>query len=252
MLTDDQPVEETPKPYHRSLLEKRKRYGVVITGDIGCYTLGALQPLYAMDTTSCMGASIGQAIGLEKAGIKNKIVAVIGDSTFYHSGITGLIDVITSGAATTVIILDNCTTAMTGGNVNPGTGETVDGRPAQRVDLESLCKGLGIKDVRVIGGFDTDEIRRELDRALQSREPSVLIVREPCALQTRAQHEMVAWVEPEKCERCWACLVTACPALIRKEDVVAVTPDLCTDCQVCTRICPHNAILRVERNEVVS
>ena len=105
-----------------------------------------------------MGASIGQAIGLEKGGIKNKIVAVIGDSTFFHSGITGLVDVITSGAATTVIILDNFTTAMTGGNVNPGTGKAVDGKPARRVELETLCRGLGIEDVVVIPGFDTAAI----------------------------------------------------------------------------------------------
>ena len=246
----DLPVENAPNPYHRSFLDRRKRYGVVVTGDIGCYTLGALQPLYAMDTTSCMGASIGQAIGLEKAGIKNKIVAVIGDSTFYHSGITGLIDVITSGAATTVLILDNFTTAMTGGNVNPGTGKTVDGRSAQRIELETLCKGLGVKDVQVISGFDTDKIRRELDRTLQSREPSVLIIREPCVLQAGANLEMVAWVDADKCTGCWACLVTACPALIRIDDKVAVSSELCMDCQVCNRICPHNAILRLERKEV--
>jgi len=249
-VTTDLPIEDAPNPYHRSLLDRRKRYGVVITGDIGCYTLGALQPLYAMDTTSCMGASIGQSIGLEKAGIKNKVIAVIGDSTFYHSGITGLIDVITSGASTTVLILDNFTTAMTGGNVNPGTGKTVDGRFAQRVELEALCKGLGIKDVKVISGFDTDEIRHEIDRTLQSREPSVLIVREPCVLQAGPNLEMVAWVEAEKCAGCWACLVTACPALIRANDKVAVTSELCTDCQVCNRICPHNAILRLERKSV--
>ncbi len=234
-------------PYRRSNLERRRRYGLVITGDIGCYTLGALQPLNAMDTCACMGASIGQAIGLEKAGLKNKIVAVIGDSTFYHSGITGLVDVITSGAATTVIILDNFTTAMTGGNVNPGTGKTVDGRPARRIELESLCRGLGIEDVTVIGGFDTDAIRRELARAIQSDEPSVLIIREPCVLQFKADSTFTVWVEPEKCVACWACLVTACPALVRKDGKVAVLTDRCTDCQVCARICPHDAILRVER-----
>lgn len=237
-------------PYVRGNLERRRQYGLVITGDIGCYTLGALQPLNAMDTCACMGASIGQAIGLEKGGIKNKIVAVIGDSTFFHSGITGLVDVITSGAATTTIILDNFTTAMTGGNVNPGTGKTIDGRPARRVDLEMLCRGLGIEDVKVVGGFDTDAIRREIMRAVESPEPSVLIVREPCVLEFKtAGSALTSWVEPEKCVACWACLVTACPALIRKDGKVAVLPDRCTDCQVCNRICPHDAILRVERTQ---
>jgi indolepyruvate ferredoxin oxidoreductase alpha subunit len=235
-------------PYLRANLERRRQYNLVVTGDIGCYTLGALQPLYAMDTCACMGASIGQAIGLEKGGIKNKIVAVIGDSTFFHSGITGLVDVITSGAATTVIILDNFTTAMTGGNVNPGTGKAVDGKPARRVELETLCRGLGIEDVVVIPGFDTAAIERELFRAVQSDEPSVLIVREPCALEFKSSSSLTSWVEPEKCVSCWACLVTACPALIRKDGKVAVLSDRCTDCQVCNRICPHDAILRVERD----
>ncbi len=205
-------------------LERRKQYGVVVTGDIGCYTLGALQPLFAMDTCACMGASIGQAIGLEKGGIKNKIVAVIGDSTFYHSGITGLVDVITSGAATTTIILDNFTTAMTGGNVNPGTGKTVDGKPARRVELETLCRGLGIEDVVVINGFDTPGIERELVRALQSPDPSVLIVREPCVLEYKSSSTQTSWVEPDKCVSCWACLVTACPALIRQDGKVGGPP----------------------------
>jgi len=235
-------------PYARTNLARRRQYNLVVTGDIGCYTLGALQPLYAMDTCACIGASIGQAIGLEKGGIKNKIVAVIGDSTFFHSGITGLVDVITAGAATTVIILDNFTTAMTGGNVNPGTGKTVDGKPARRVELETLCRGLGIEDVVVIPGFDTAAIERELFRAVQSDEPSVLIVREPCALEFKSSSSQTSWVEPEKCVSCWACLVTACPALIRKDGKVAVLPDRCTDCQVCNQICPHDAILRVERD----
>ncbi len=241
----------THSPYHRMTLERRRKHGVVVTGDIGCYTLGALQPLYAMDTTACMGASIGQAIGLELGGVKNKVVAIIGDSTFYHSGITGLVDVITAGTATTVIILDNFTTAMTGGNVNPGTGATVDGRPARRVDLETLCRGLGVEDVQVINAFDVAAIERELRRALQSPEPSVLIVRAPCVLQERATYPMVSWVEPEKCVSCWACLVTACPALIRKDGKVAIIPHLCTDCEVCNQVCPYDAILRVERDGVV-
>jgi indolepyruvate ferredoxin oxidoreductase alpha subunit len=239
-------------PFARATLAHRRQYGLVVTGDIGCYTLGALQPLWAMDTCACMGASIGQAIGLEKAGIKNKVVAVIGDSTFYHSGITGLVDVIVSGAATTVIILDNLTTAMTGGNANPGTGATVDGKPARRVELESLCRGLGIEDVRVLNGYDAEGIRREIAAAVQSPEPSVLIIRQPCVLQARPASPLVAWVQPEKCMACWACLVTACPALIRRDGKAAVIPERCTDCQVCSQVCPHDAILRVEREGVMA
>ncbi|MCP4196195.1 MAG: indolepyruvate ferredoxin oxidoreductase subunit alpha [Proteobacteria bacterium] len=254
MYPDGSDITLTPKtannPYQRANIAQRRQYGIVVNGDIGCYTLGALQPLFAMDTCGCMGASITYALGMEKAGIKNKVVAVIGDSTFYHSGITGLVDVITSGAATTVIILDNFTTAMTGGNVNPGTGTTLDGQPARRVELETLCKGLGVEDVQVINAFDNDAIERELNRSLQSSEPSVLIVRAPCVLQERASYPQVSWVEPEKCVSCWACLVTACPALIRQDDKVAIIPDMCTDCEVCNQVCPYDAIFRVERAAV--
>ena len=227
--------------------EKQRLPGLVVTGDIGCYTLGALRPLSAMDTCSCMGASIGHALGMEKAGIGNKVVAVIGDSTFYHSGITGLVDVVTSGAATTVIILDNLTTAMTGGNANPGSGATVNGKPARRMNLEILCRGLGIEDVQVINAYDVEEISSQITRAVQSEEPSVLIVRAPCTLQQRAAHSQVSWVDAEKCVGCSICLLTGCPALVRKEGKVEVITRLCTGCQVCNQVCPHEAILLVER-----
>ncbi len=244
---------ETPEatrnssPYARENYAQRRKYSVVVNGDIGCYTLGALQPLWAMDTCGCMGASIGYAIGMEKAGVKNRVVAVIGDSTFYHSGITGLVDAITSGSATTIIILDNGTTAMTGGNVNPGTGMALNGEPTRRVELETLCKGLGVEDVQVIDAYDNDAIRHNLERSLESNEVSVLIVRAPCALQDRTRHEQVSWVESERCVSCWACLASACPALIRKDGKVAIIPEQCTDCNICNQVCPYDAILRIDR-----
>lgn len=245
-----QSTSTTSSPYARGNVAQRRQYGIVVNGDIGCYTLGALQPLYAMDTCGCMGASIPYALGMEKAGVKNKVVAVIGDSTFFHSGITGLVDVITSGAATTIIILDNYTTAMTGGNVNPGTGVKLDGSPAPRIELETLCKGLGVEDVQVINAYDNETIERELNRAVQSPAPSVLIVREPCVLQQRATYPMVSWVERDKCVSCWACLATACPALIRDNGKVGIISDACTDCEVCNQVCPYDAILRVDRDRV--
>jgi len=239
-------------PYERGILDRRRRYRVVVNGDIGCYTLGALQPLNAIDTCSCMGASIGHALGMEKAGIKNKTVAVIGDSTFFHSGITGLVDVIISGAATTVIILDNGTTAMTGGNTNPGSGRAVDGRPARRVDLETLCRALGVQDVQVLDAFDCAGIEREIRRALYSDEPTVLIMRFKCRVQERTTSLMVSRVEADRCQSCWACLTLACPALARREGRVEVVPSLCVDCQVCNMVCPHDAIRRVEREGVAA
>jgi indolepyruvate ferredoxin oxidoreductase alpha subunit len=256
MFPDEQDIglesndQRAANPYARGNVAQRRQYGIVINGDIGCYTLGALQPLYAMDTCGCMGASIPYALGMEKAGVKNKVVAVIGDSTFFHSGITGLVDVITSGAATTIIILDNFTTAMTGGNANPGSGHALAGEPARRVELETLCLGLGVEDVQVINAYDNEAIEREITRSLQSPAPSVLIVRAPCVLQERSSHALVSWVERDKCVACWACLATACPALIRDDGKVGIIPDMCTDCEVCNQVCPYDAILRVDREGV--
>jgi indolepyruvate ferredoxin oxidoreductase alpha subunit len=179
-------------------------------------------------------------------------VAVIGDSTFFHSGITGLVDVIISGAATTLIILDNGTTAMTGGNTNPGSGRAVDGRPARRIDLETLCRALGVRDVQVLDAFDCAGIERQIRRALYSDEPSVLIMRFKCRVQERTQSPMVSRVEADQCRSCWACLTLACPALARREGRVEVVPSLCADCQVCNMVCPHDAIRRVEREKVAA
>jgi indolepyruvate ferredoxin oxidoreductase, alpha subunit len=227
-----------------------KRERVVVTGDIGCYTLGALQPLAAMDTCSCMGASIGTAIGMEKAGLATKVVAVIGDSTFYHSGITGLVNVVTSGAATTTIILDNSITAMTGGNPNPGTGATVAGKPAPRVELETLCRGLGITDVQVVPAYDAAAIERELKRSLETSAPTVLIVRAPCCLQDRSPRPYVSVVDADACTGCSTCLRTGCPALVKVDDKVEILANLCTGCQVCNQVCPQDAISLVDREEV--
>jgi indolepyruvate ferredoxin oxidoreductase alpha subunit len=226
-----------------------RRERVIVTGDIGCYTLGALPPLGAMDTCLCMGASIGMALGMEQAGYGHKVVAVIGDGTFYHSGITGLVDVVTSGAATTVVIMDNGTTAMTGGNPNPGTGATITGAPAARIELETLCRALGVNDVSVLDAYDTDAIRQELERSLRTAEPTVLIVRAPCRLQVRERSEQVAWVDPEKCVGCELCLRAGCPALTRAGEQVEVLPALCTGCNLCGQICPQDAILLVPREE---
>ena len=218
------------------------RERVIVTGDIGCYTLGALPPLSAMDTCTCMGASIGTALGMEMAGYRGRVVAVIGDGTFYHSGITGLVDVVAAGAATTVVIMDNNTTAMTGGNVNPGSGLHLDGTPAPRVDLESVCRGVGVRDVVVIDAYDLATVRSEIERALGTDEPTVLIVRGPCQLRVRGPSAEVALVEPATCNGCENCLRIGCPALIRSEGKVVVLPDMCTGCNLCVQVCPQNAI----------
>ncbi|NPV06382.1 MAG: indolepyruvate ferredoxin oxidoreductase subunit alpha [Anaerolineae bacterium] len=221
---------------------ERQRERVIVTGDIGCYTLGALPPLSAMDTCLCMGASIGTALGMEMAGHKHRVVAVIGDGTFYHSGITGLVEVVTSGAATTIVIMDNGTTAMTGGNPNPGSGITIQGAPAPKVTLESLCRGLGVQDVVVVDAYDTEAIRAQLERSLRTDDPTVVIVRAPCRLQVSGPSEQVAWVDPDECVGCEVCLRAGCPALTRAGDKVEILAALCTACNLCGQICPHDAI----------
>ena len=161
----------------------------MVTGDIGCYTLAVLPPLLAIDTTGCMGASIGKALGMEKAGLPNKVVAVIGDSTFLHSGITPLLDVVYNGGTITILILDNRTTAMTGHQEHPGTGLSAQGEPARAVDLERLVRGLGVEDVQVVDAFDLAALEAALRDSVERDEPSVVIVRGACALKVRAAGE---------------------------------------------------------------
>jgi len=158
---------------------------LVVTGDIGCYTLGAYPPLNVLDTTACMGAGIGQALGMEKAGIKSKVVAVIGDSTFMHSGITGLVNAVYNQGHITILVLDNHTTAMTGHQEHPGTGVSARGEPATAVDIEALARGIGVKDVKVIDAFDMKALRNGVRDSLKREEVSVIIVRGNCAVRVR-------------------------------------------------------------------
>ena len=218
--------------------------GLVITGDIGCYTLGAYPPLNAMDTCACMGAGIGQAIGMEKAGIKDRLVAVIGDSTFMHSGMTPLADAVYSQSRITVVILDNMTTAMTGHQGHPGTGISATGKKMQQVNLEQLVRGMGVEDVLLLDAFDTASIQLALRDAVESNRLSVLIVRGECA-PVRPKSEAVREVVAEKCTHCKTCLKLACPAIQRKNGGMVIDPGLCAgdNCGICDRICPTGAIV---------
>ena len=219
---------------------KGKNPKLTIAGDIGCYTLGAYPPLSALDTTACMGASIGQAIGMDKAGIGEKAIAVIGDSTFMHSGITGLVNAVYDKAKITLIILDNGTTAMTGHQEHPGTGVTVQGKQTQAVEIESLVRGIGVKDVRVLDAFDLKALRANVRSSLQSPELSVLIVRGQCAVQARRAEPRV--VDAEKCNNCGTCLLTGCPAILGGEHT-AIDAALCIGCSICQQVCPKQAIV---------
>ncbi|MBM4463764.1 MAG: indolepyruvate ferredoxin oxidoreductase subunit alpha [Chloroflexi bacterium] len=222
--------------------------GIIATSDIGCYTLAVYPPLLALDTCACMGASIGQALGLEKAGVANKIVAVIGDSTFVHSGITGLVDMVYNQSAGTVVILDNDTTGMTGHQGHPGTGISPRGEKLTKVDLEYLCRGLGVRDVNVVNAFDIAQIEHTLRRCVESEETSVIIARGPCPLKERPTSRPFS-IDADRCDGCATCLRLGCPALLREGDKATIDKGRCVGdaCGICLQVCPREAIVRAEK-----
>jgi indolepyruvate ferredoxin oxidoreductase alpha subunit len=216
---------------------------LIIAGDIGCYTLGAYPPLNVLDTTACMGAGIGQAQGMEKAGVKSKVVAVIGDSTFLHSGITSLVNAVYNEAHITILILDNRTTAMTGHQEHPGTGISAQGKETYAVDIESLCRGIGVKDLKVINAFDLKALRTGLKDSLERPEVSVIIVRGACAVQVKKRANPRK-VDKEKCINCGICLKLGCSAIQSTGEKVFIEPTLCAGdiCTICEQLCPQKAI----------
>ena len=221
----------------------KRKEGVVVTGDIGCYTLGVYPPLEMLDTCGCMGASIGHAHGLDKAGVKQNIVAVLGDSTFMHSGITPLADIVYNQGRTTVIILDNSTTAMTGHQGHPASGTSVRGEKSPKIDLEKLCLGLGVEDVAVVDAFHVPEVEAAMKKAMGYDGPSVVIVRGPCPRNVRIVGEPLV-IDADRCNGCKICLRVGCPALTWRDDKVYIEPTLCIGetCQLCREACPRDAV----------
>jgi indolepyruvate ferredoxin oxidoreductase, alpha subunit len=215
--------------------------GLVIAGDIGCYTLAACPPLSAMDTCGCMGAGIGAALGMEKAGLPDKIVAVIGDSTFLHSGITGLVNAAYNKSSMALIILDNRTTAMTGHQQHPATGRTAQGEPAAAVDLVDLAKSCGAGSVHSVGGFDLKALRLALKTALDAPELSVLVVRGECAA-IRSKKSPALSIDTGKCNCCDVCLTLGCSAILKEGDKMSIDEALCIGCSLCQQLCPQKAI----------
>ena len=221
-----------------------KESKLIITGDIGCYTLATYPPLNAMDTTACMGASIGQALGMEKAGIKNKkVVAVIGDSTFMHSGITGVVNAVYNKGQITIIILDNGTTAMTGHQEHPGTGISAQGKETSKVELESLVRGIGVSDVKVVDAFNMKALRNSLRSSLNNPELSVIIVRGACSVRVPIRSEPRA-IDVERCNLCGICLMLGCWAIQKENERIFIDPALCVGdaCTICQQVCPQQAI----------
>jgi len=229
---------------HRGLFYVLAKNRITVMGDIGCYTLGAVPPLSALDTTICMGASISGLHGFNRATegeMAGKSVAVIGDSTFMHSGITGLVNVAYNGSSSTVIILDNSITGMTGHQQNPTTGFNLKGDPAAKIDLEALCRAVGIERVRVVDPYDPDACERAVKEELAAPAPSVIISRRPCALLKTVKHNPPLKVNADKCRSCKACMRIGCPAISMEGGKAKIDGTLCTGCGVCARLCKFDA-----------
>lgn len=237
---------------HRGLYYALKGLNLYVSGDIGCYTLGAQAPLSMMDTCVCMGASVSALHGYNTARgseAAKRSIAVIGDSTFIHSGITGLIDIVYNKGISTVIVLDNSITGMTGHQNNPLNGKTIKGDPTTAVDLEALAKAIGINRVRVVDPFDIKGTKTAVEEELQANEPSLVISRRPCALLKSVKHAPALVVDQSKCVGCKACLKVGCPAISQKKQENGKTkafidPNQCLGCGVCVETCRLDAIVK--------
>ena len=228
---------------HRGLFYTLKKNKLTVLGDIGCYTLGAVAPLAAIDSTICMGASVSGLHGFNKAGKQeNRTVAVIGDSTFMHSGITGLVNIAYNESDSTVIILDNSITGMTGHQQNPTTGYNLKGDPCTKIDLEALCHAVGIRRVRVVDPYDLKACDEAVKEELAAKEPSVIISRRPCALLKYVKHPGPIAADPAKCIGCKACMQVGCPAISITGGKAKIDATLCTGCGICAQLCRLGAL----------
>lgn len=227
---------------HRGVFYVLSKLKLNVLGDIGCYTLGAVAPLSAMDAVVCMGASIGMAIGFDKADPEahKHSVAVIGDSTFCHSGVTGLMDAVYNRSNVTVIILDNRTTGMTGHQNHPATGKTIKNEPTYELDLEQVCRAVGVKSVNTVDPNDIGTFEKVLKEELLKEEVSVIIAKRPCVLLTKKLYE--GFVVTDKCKNCKMCLKLGCPAIVNGKNGVTIDVSLCTECGLCQNVCKFGAI----------
>ena len=225
---------------HRGVFYVLNKLKLTVNGDIGCYTLGAVPPLAAVDTCVCMGASVGMAHGFKKAtGGASKNVAVIGDSTFLHSGVTGLINAVYNQSGITLMILDNSTTGMTGHQQHPATGKNLKGEPAPVVLLDELCKACGVKDLQIVDAYDVKGVEKAVKSAISSDEVSVIIAQRPCALLDKSPKPKML---VDGCKNCGVCMKLGCPAISRTEKGIQIDPMQCTGCGVCANVCPFGAL----------
>ena len=245
--TPQRPPVMCPGCPHRGAFYVFKKLRLLVCGDIGCYTLGALPPNEAMDACVCMGASIGMAHGMDKArgtDFAARTVAVLGDSTFIHSGITGLIDIVYNKGVSTVVILDNSITGMTGHQQNPTTGLTIKNEPTKQVDLFKLCEAIGVTRIQVCDPFDLKGFEKVLREELAAPEPSVVISQRPCALLKNVHYGDSYTIDKEACRQCGNCLRIGCPAIVKQESGMEINEALCCGCGLCTKMCAFGAIKR--------
>ena len=236
---------------HRGVFYTLSKLGATVTGDIGCYTLGAFPPLNALDTTICMGASIGNAAGMKKAGQKGRICAVLGDSTFFHSGITGILSAHYNGTPVTTVVLDNRITAMTGHQDNPGTGKTLAGDPAPVTEILDIAKACGYKKVVKVSADDLGELEKVLKDAMDGDEGALIVAYAPCRIAAKLTKEGLCEVDEKKCKACGMCFKMGCPAMTRGKEVapgrfqMKIDPTQCAGCRQCGQVCKFGAIKRV-------
>ena len=236
---------------HRGVFYVLSKLKATVTGDIGCYTLGAFPPLNAMDSTICMGASIGNAAGMKKAGMKGRICAVLGDSTFFHSGMTGALSALYNGTPVTTVVLDNRITAMTGHQDNPGTGKTLAGEDAPVTEIGDIARAMGYKKVVKVSADDLAALEKTLADAMDGDEAALVIAYAPCRIAAKLTKEGLCEVDPEKCKACGACFKMGCPAMTRGAEVrpgawqMKIDPNLCAGCIQCSQVCKFGAIKRV-------
>ena len=251
-ISDEIPVRPPvlcPGCPHRGLFYTLKKMKLTVSGDIGCYTLGAAAPLSAVDTTLCMGASISGLHGMNKSGgiSPEKSVAVIGDSTFAHSGVTGLMNIVYNKGISTVIIADNRITGMTGHQENPTTGKTLKEEITHALNLEKLCEAMGINDVKVIDPNDTKAMEEGIKDSLSRQEPSVIISRRPCVLLKEVKKDKYFIIDSDKCRSCKACMQIGCPAISMVDGKAKIDTTLCTGCGLCQNMCKFGCIIEKNR-----
>lgn len=237
---------------HRGVFYTLAKLGATVTGDIGCYTLGAFPPLNAMDTTICMGASIGNAAGMKKAGFKGRICAVLGDSTFFHSGMTGILSAYYNGTPITTVVLDNRITGMTGHQENPGSGKTLTGETAPVTEIDAIAKACGYKKVVTVSADDLGELEKVLKDAMDGDEGALIIAYAPCRIAAKLTKEGLCEVDTEKCKACGMCFKMGCPAMTRGKEIrkgafqMVIDPNQCAGCKQCSQVCKFGAIKRIK------